>query len=60
MGVVLTNHKRGDILIKKLYYLLQVAVVADSPEKRVAVGALSGKLNVGKMFSEPSLSESGL
>ena len=31
--------------------------MADSPEKRVAVGALSGKLNVGKMFSEPSVSE---
>lgn len=34
-----------------------MAVVADSPEKRVALGALSGKLNVGKMYSEPSLLE---
>lgn len=34
---------------------MQVAVVDDSPEKRVALGTLSGKLNVGKMYSEPSL-----
>ncbi|KAJ7323753.1 hypothetical protein OS493_030877 [Desmophyllum pertusum] len=29
-----------------------VAVVADSPEKRVALGTLSGKLNVGKTFPD--------
>jgi len=38
-------------------YMLQVAVVADSPEKRVALGSLSGKLNIGKISSKPSLSE---